>query len=244
MPISIKAVLADAWALFRRDRDWLLRLAAPFLFLPSFALALLVPRWPAAPEAQAAGADGRTLAWAELFGDWAQTYGGWYALAYAVGAFGSAALYAAYLDRGAGDVRGALRRAGSILPRFLLAALLIAIPTGAGLYLWVLPGLYVMGRAMLASPALLAERPLSAVGALARSFALSAGAGLPLMALAGAVLLAGVALAQPFVAIESAAGGGRIASALAAAGLAAVSMATNLAQMLVAVSAYRRLIAR
>lgn len=244
MPISIQAVLADAWALFLRDRGWLIRLAAPFLFLPSFALALLVPRWPAAPGAEAAGSDGRTLVWAELFGDWLRVNGGWYALAYAVGAFGSAALYAAYLDREAGDVRGALRRAGPILPRFLLAALLIAIPTGAGLYLWVVPGLYVMGRTMLASPAILAERPLSAVGALARSFALSAGAGLPLMALAGAVLLAGVVLAQPFAAIEAAGGGGRIAAAFAAAGIAAVSMATNLAQVLVAVSAYRRLVKR
>lgn len=242
MPISILAVLTDAWALFRRDRDWLVRFAAPFLFLPSFALALLVPRWPGAPVG---GADAGSLAWAERFGEWLSRYGGWYTAGYALSAFGAAALFAAYLDRDAPDLGAALRRGATLLPRYLLASLLVAIPTGAGLYLWVVPGLYVMGRTMLASPALVAERPVGAVQALLRSLQMSAGAGLPLMALAATVLLGGILLAQPFVAIESAAGaGGRAVAALSAAGIAGVSMLTNMAQVLVAVSAYRRLAAR
>lgn len=242
MPISILPVLRDAWALFRRDRQWLLRFGAPFLFLPTFALALLVPRWPAAPVS--AGADAGSLAWADRFGEWLSRYGGWYALGYAVSAFGAAALFAAYLDRDAPDLRGALRRGGTLLPRYLLAAILVAIPTGAGLYLWVVPGLYVMGRTMLASPALVAERPVGAVQALLRSLQMSAGAGLPLMALAATVLLAGIVLAQPFVAVEALGQGGQVVAAAAAAGIAAVSMLTNIAQVLVAVAAYRRLATR
>lgn len=241
MPISILPVLAEAWALFRRDRDWLLGVAGPFLFLPAFALALLVPPIPDTPRVGAA--DAGSLERVARLGEWLGAYGGWYAAGYAVGAFGAAALFAAYLDGEARDVREALRRAGTVLPRYLLASVLVAIPTGAGLYLWVIPGLYVMGRTMLAGPALVAERPLGAMRSLLRSLQMSAGAGLPLMALSATVLLAGILLAQPFVALESQ-GGGRIVAAVAAAGIAAVSTATSLAQVLVAVAAYRRLAAR
>lgn len=245
MPISIQPVLAEAWALFRRDRDWLMRLAAPFLFLPPFALQLLVPNWPPAPVGDdAAGREQRMLAWADLFAAWAREHGGWYILAYAFAAFGSAAVYAAYLDPRAPDIRSALARAGSLLPRYLLAVLLVAIPTGAGLFLWILPGLYVMGRFMLAGPALVAEQPLSATGAVGRAFSLSRGAGLPLMALAALLLLGGFLAAQPFALLDLRAGESRAAGALAAAGLAAVSMLTNIAQALVAVVVYRRLAAR
>ena len=41
MPLPIVATLRDAWSLFRRDRDLLIRLAAPFLFWPPLAVALL-----------------------------------------------------------------------------------------------------------------------------------------------------------------------------------------------------------
>lgn len=129
MPIAVLPVLAEAWALFRRDRDWLLRVAGPFLFLPSFMLALLVPRWPAAPAGALGGEDGRSLAWAASFGEWLGRYGGWYLAGYAVSAFGAAALFTAYLDRAAPDLEAALRRAGTLLPRYLLAAVLVAIPT-------------------------------------------------------------------------------------------------------------------
>lgn len=241
MPISIQAVLAEAWGLFRRDRDWLLRLAAPFMFLPTFALALLVPRMPDIPRV--GGTEAGSLARAARAWEWLAAYGGWYLLGYVVGAFGSAALFAAYLDRDAPVLRAALRRAGTLLPRYLLASLLVAVPTAAGLYLWYLPGLYVMGRTMLTDPALVAERPVGAVPALLRSLQMSAGAGLPMMALAATVLLAGIVLVLPFNAVEPL-GGGRAGEVLAAAGVAAVSMAVNIAQVLVAVTAYRRLAAR
>lgn len=244
MPLRIQTVLMDAWALFRRDRDWLLRLAGPFLFLPPFALALLVPSWPPAPAGEELGREERMLAWAELVAGWAAENGGWYLIGFAVTAFGSAALFAAYLDRGSADVQGALHRAGVLLPRYLLAMVLVGIPVLAGLFLWVLPGLYMMGRTMLTGPALLAERPVGAATAMARSFSLTSGAGLPLMALAAMTLFGGFVLAQPFAAVEVAAGGSVPAQVFAALGFATVSALTNIAQALIAVSAYRRLLAR
>ena len=239
--IRIGPVLAEAWALFRRDRDWLLALAGPFLFLPAFALALLVPP---PPTATGAG-EAQALDWARAVSGWAAEHGGWHLLAFAVACFGAAALYAAYLA--AGDVRGALRRAGPILPRYLLAMLLIGLPTAAGLLLWVVPGLYVMGRAMLTGPALVAERPIGAAAAAGRSVRLTRGAGLPMAALASIPWLGGVLLAQPFVMLAERlreGGAGTLALALAGAGLAGVAAASTLAQALIAVAAYRRLSAR
>lgn len=243
MTIAIQSVLADAWGLFRRDRDWLLRVAGPFLFLPAFALALLVP---SAPVALLAGgsSEAETLARAARLADWLRAHGGWYLLANAVTLFGAAALQSAYLDREAPDIRAALGRARRLLPRYLLAMLLVAVPTGAGLYLWVLPGLYVMGRTLLVGPVLVAERPVSAVGAVGRSFALTRGASLPMMALAATTVLAAALLAQPFAAPDPAAGRGVVAAVIAAAGLGAVATLTGIGQALIAVSAYRRLAGR
>lgn len=244
MPIRIQTVLSDAWALFRQGRDWMLAVAGLFLFLPTLALALFVPRWPVAPAGEGVGRDERMLAWAASVTDWVAANGVWYVLAYAVTTFGTATIYAGLLNREAGDVREALRRAGMLLPRYLLATILVAIPTGAGLFLWLLPGLYIMGRTMLTGPALIAEQPLGAGTAVARSFSLSSGAGLPLMALASLVLLGGFVLAQPFAGTGSGPADGGLVGALLAVGLAAVSAATSLAQALVAASAYRRLVVR
>jgi hypothetical protein len=239
-PFAIRPVLADAWALFRRDRDWLLRVAGPFLFLPAFALALLVPT---APVALLSGgtSEAEALARAAKLADWMRAHGGWHLLANGMALFGAAALQSAYLDRHAPDVGAALGRAGGLLPRYLLAMLIVAVPTGAGLYLWVLPGLYVMGRTMLVGPVLVAERPVSALGAVVRSFALSRGRGLPLMALAATTVLGSLIVAQPFAALDLAAERSVVAAVIEAAGMGAAAMLAGIAQVLIAVGAYRRL---
>ena len=239
MPIAVPAVLRDAWGLFRRDRDWLLRVAGPFLFLPAFALALLVPPAPVAFLAGGSG-EAETLARAARLADWLRAHGGWHLLANLLGLFGAAALQAAYLDARAPDIRAALGRSGTLLPRYLLAMLLVAVPTGAGLYLWVLPGLYVMGRTLLVGPVLVAERPVGALVAVGRSFSLSRGVGLPMTALASVTVLGGLVLAQPLAALQPAAGRSVVIAVLAAAGLATVSTLAAIAQALIAVSAYRR----
>ncbi|WP_375404478.1 hypothetical protein [uncultured Sphingomonas sp.] len=241
MPIAIRPVLADAWGLFRRDRDWLLRVAGPFVFLPAFALALLVPSAPVALLSGAGTSEADALARAARLTAWMRSYGGWYLLANAVSLFGAAALLSAYLDGRAPDIRTALKRAGTLLPRYFLAMTLVAVPTGAGLYLWVLPGLYVMGRALLVGPVLIAERPVSALAALTRSFALSRGMGVPMMALAATSVLGALILTQPFAALELAARRSVVAAVVAAVGLGVAAMLATIAQVLIAVSVYRRL---
>lgn len=241
MKLDPAAVLQDAWALFRRDRDILLRIAGAFLFLPSFALALLVP---GPPQREQGGSEAATMAWFDAVGDWAGAHGGWYLLAYAVGYLGAATLYALYLDPRRLDVGGAARRAAIVLPRYLLAMAIVALPVGAGMLLLLVPGLYVLGRVMMTGPALLADRT-SALGAIQRSMWLSRGVGLPLMGLAAVPVLTGALASQPFVLLDTwmrARGAvNPVALAIVDAGLSLVGMAAGLAGALIALVVYRRL---
>jgi len=238
MPLRYGDVLARAWRMFRRDGDLLLRVTGPFVFLPSLALYLLVPP-PPAPGADSGRGTADALAWAEALSGWASAHAGWYLLARVIELIGVAAVYGLYLAPARPDAGDALRRAVGLLPRFALLAALIAVPVAAGLLLWVLPGLYVAGRVMLAGPALLAEDRTSATSAAARSLALTRGSGLTLAALAGTVLIGGY-LAGLFVG-EGLSGPAGILAAAAAAG---IGWAAAIAQALIAVACYRSLASR
>jgi hypothetical protein len=246
MGLDVVATLRDAWGLFRRDRSLLIRLAAPFLFWPAFALGLLVPA-PPLPGTDGGEATARAMAWVDSVGAWAGHYGGWYFASYAVGMIGTAAILAVQLS-GPVTVGEALGRALKMAPRFLLAMILVALPVGAGMLLYILPGLYVSGRLLLVGPVLFAERRMPAMAALARSVGLTRGAGLPMAALASCTTLGGMIAAQPFIAlidvVQGDGAGNPVAVALLQAGAAAVAMAAGLAQALVAVAAYRRLVNR
>ncbi|WP_307100569.1 hypothetical protein [Sphingomonas sp. SORGH_AS_0950] len=240
------AALRDAWGLFRRNADLTLRLAAPFLFLPTLALGLLVPA-PPLPEEDAADGAARAMAWVDSVGNWAGQYGGWYFATYAIGLIGIAALLALHLGGGRLTVGQALNVSLRIAPRFLLAMILVALPVGAGMLLYILPGLYVAGRLLLVGPILLAERRMPALAALARSFALTRGVGLPMAALASCTYLGGMILGQPFILLidtVQGSGGNPVAIALLQTGAAAVALASGVAQALIALAAYRRLVSR
>ncbi len=247
MKMDVVATLRDAWGLFRRDRSLLIRLAAPFLFWPALALGLLVPA-PPLPDEGVGDTTARATAWIDSVGQWAGHYGAWYFASYVVGLLGTAALLTLVLGEGRLTVGEALGRALGVAPRFLLAMMLVALPVGAGMLLYILPGLYVAGRLLLVGPVLLAERRMAAVGALARSFALTRGAGLQMAALAACTYLAGMIAAQPFLMLVDLSRGdgpgNPVAIALLQAGAAGVSMAAGLAQALIAVAAYRRLVSR
>ncbi|MCT8002590.1 hypothetical protein NZL82_11945 [Sphingomonas sanguinis] len=247
MGLDVVATLRDAWGLFRRDRSLLLRLAGPFLFWPAFALGLLVPT-PPLPEEGVGEATARASVWIDSVGQWASHYGGWYFASYVVGLIGTAALLALLLSGGRATVGEALRGAVAIAPRYLLAMILVALPVGAGMLLYILPGLYVAGRLLLVGPVLLAERRMAAMAALARSIKLTRGVGLPMAALSSCTYLGGMIATQPFLTmIDLSKGdgpGNPVAIALLQAGAAAVAMAAGLAQALIAVAAYRRLVNR
>lgn len=245
MRIETTRVLREAWTLFRGDADLLLRIAGPFLFLPVFALGLLVP----GPPAASGSADGQaqSLAWIQSVSDWAGTYGGWYVAAYLIGYLGTATILALYIGEPRSDTRGALGRAIRIFPRFALATMVGSLPAGAGLLLWVLPGLYVLGRLLPVGPILLAEAPIGAWAAIRRSVVLTRGSGLVLTGLSAFAYLSGWLIGTPFLEadriLREGGHGNPVMLALVDAGAAIAAMGSGLATALIALTVYRRLAA-
>ena len=187
-------------------------------------------------------ADARVQALAQ----WLTAHGGWFLLAAAFGGWGTATLYALYLDREQPDVRAALTRGLAAWPRFMLLSVLVGLMTVAGLALWILPGLYLLGRFMPAGPALVAERPLGALDAVGRGFALTRGVGLQLMAVSAATLGLAWFAPQPLLLLDGwlraqPGGPNPVALATVDALAAAVTALAATATALVAVAAYRRL---
>lgn len=239
MRVTAAAVVLDALALFRRDRAVLVPVAGMFWFLPSYAVALLTPP----PPPRTAGVE-EAAAW-EGLSRWFAAQAPWYALAWAVGLWGAATVYAMYLRPERPDLRGALAMAAGLWPRLLLASGLVALVAAGGLLLWVLPGLYLLGRLMPVGAALTAERPLSGLGSIGRAWQLTRGSGLSLAAIAAATLGFGWIGSQPLLWLDGwlreQGGGNPVAVAIVDAGAAAISMAAGLATALFAVAAYRRL---
>lgn len=244
MTLTIGGVLRDAWTSFRRDADLLVRIAGLFLFLPAYAVQLLVPDPPAMPVS-GAGEDAQ-LAWLNAFSDWSTANGGWYLALYVLSCLGLLTILLLRLDGTRPDVKGALGLGIRLLPRFVLATFLVALPAGLGLLLLVLPGLWIMGRTMPVGPAIVAERPLSAIGAIGRGVRLTKGHGLTLTAIAAVTVVGGWIVAKPFQALDillrDTGAPNPIALAIVDALAAGAASAVSLATVLVQIAVYRQLV--
>ncbi|MDE0878053.1 MAG: hypothetical protein OSB00_05200 [Sphingomonas bacterium] len=247
MKIDFALLLRDAWAVFRRDRDLLLRIAGVFFFLPSFVLVLFVPPTPA-PDPSIADRQAQAEAWMTALEGWLGDYGLGCAIAYLVGYMGLAILYTLYLDRARPTVGGALHRAVRNFPRFFLAMLVVSLPTGAAMYLLLLPGLWLMSRFFLTGPIVIADDRTSALRAIGQSWRATRRAQWSLLGVVALVYLSGMLMGQPFLLLgEWLARQGAanpVVGAITGAAAAGVAMAAQLASALLAISAYRRLVAR
>ena len=108
----------------------------------------------------------------------------------------------------------------------------------------LIPALYLLGRCLLAGPAIAAERSLGPIAALRRSWDLTRGNGLVLAGMAAVPILGGL-FATPLLSLDRwlrlEGGGNPVAIVLVDAGAAAISAASLLATVLIEVGAYRRL---
>lgn len=240
---TFAGLVAEGWALFRRDSDLLIRVAGPFIFLPAFALTLLVAPFPM-PDDAIADAPARAQAWMTAVDGWMGDYGLGCVLAYFVTYYGIALVYCLMLDPARPTVGQAMRRAIRLYPRFLLATMVASVPAGAGMYLLLLPGLGLMSRFMLTGPALVAEAPVGALAAVGRSWRRTRRAQLSLLGATAFVYLAAMLAGQPFLLLATWLGQGGanpLGVAIADAVAAAVASAAQVAGALIAVVAYRRL---
>jgi hypothetical protein len=238
MRLTVRAILTGALLLWRRDADLIVRVAGPFLFLPTFALQLFLPLPTPAP-------DGTLVATAQRQGEFLSSHAVPFLAELALLQFGAGVLVVLYCDPERPTLGTAMARAGRLLPRFLLAALLVALPARLGLVLLIVPGLLVMARTMLTGPFLVAHAPLGAAAAVGRSVRGTAGQTAPLAAAAalcwGAELLGGEPLRAVGNWLRAMPDANPVAVAIADAAFAAWSAAVAVAGVLLAVSAYRLL---
>jgi hypothetical protein len=243
--------MRDAWRLWRRDWEVLTGVAGFFIFLPTLAANLLAAKIPAPPENAKIG----DLAIMSLQQSAADGATGWLLLlASAFGLFGQFAIVALYLGGDQLAVRTALGKAARRFPLLLLAGMIIGIPFGAILVLGILlPPLmiavftlifWLLARTVALAPALLAEAPIGALGAIRRSLELTRGNTLALAASVMTILLTTSLLGRPFDMLDTwmlAHAPNPIARALVDGVPALFTTLGSIAMALVQVAAYRRL---
>lgn len=239
MPMTFAGVLAAAWRLFRRDRDLILRVAGPLVFLPAFAVQLLCDPIPGLPEG--ARDEAAMQAWMDAVIAWGQGNAVFYLAGDLVGIFGLAVLAILLVAPGRLTVGEALRLAVQRIGAFVLLGLAVSIPVGLGLWLFVLPGLYAQARLSAATPALaMGERVGGAIG---DSLRRTRGRGLALTGALVALFLAQWIVAVPLLSadewVRQPANLNPPVLAVIDAGLAIAASAFHLAALLVGILAYR-----
>lgn len=242
MTPTFARLLADAWGVFRREADLILRLAGPFVFLPALAVQLLCDPLPAIPAQP--GDERAVAAWFTLVSAWGEDNALWYVLADVVGMIGLAAIALLLLAPEKPTVGAALTGAARRLGRFVLVTLLVAIPVGLGLWLFVLPGLYFQARLIAALPVLAAEPQRSATRAIARSWRVTTRATWAILGAIVALFLLQWLAVSPLFPLDAwlrePGHDNPFVIALVAVLLASAATAYNLAILLLGVVAYRR----
>lgn len=237
MRLAPGSALAGAAALWRAERDLVVRIAGVFYFLPILALALLVSGT-ALPE-QATQAQMR-----ELVSEFYRANFVWLLAINIALEFGTLALLNLFLQRG-GTVRDLLAAAAVRLLPFVLLGFANGAVMQLGFTLFVLPGLYVFGRTWMMGAAYAAEPERGLLGAVEHGFRLSAGNGWRIALLGfGVILTTGAAVLILVILSQTAvvlAGGAEWARALFILPVVAAAAAAYAAFTLVRIAVYRRL---
>lgn len=182
--LSYTAVWEDTVRMLRANAGLLVAIAGAFLFLPSLIVERYFPQPTGAadlafPEYVQMMSDYMRGAWAPLL------------LATLLNMIGLAAIYLLLLAVPRMTVGGAVARALPILPFFYLLTLVLNLAVGIGLLLLIVPGVYLLGRLVLASPILVIETPRAPLSAFRRSWRMTMGRGWTIALLVVVVYLVG-----------------------------------------------------
>ncbi len=238
MKLDIAAACREALGIWRRDRDVIVAVAGVFFFLPNFALALFLSRGDGAAQ------PGDQQAMVEALQRYLVDNAHWLGLQAVAELVGIAVLLALVLDPSRPTVREALIAAFRRLPILIVAMLLVSAAKLIGLLLFVLPLLYVIGRAFLVLPVLVAEPQRRFGDAMQRAVSLTEGQVIPLLAVSGLLYFGAqlvVLLLSGTAGAISSGGGNPVTLAMLSAAVAAVGAAMSVAFTLVRVTVYRRL---
>jgi len=235
MNLNLARVFADAAALWRQDRDFWVRIAGVLFLLPELALLVFVPL----PDLRSLAPEAAQLALVQ----WMVAQWSWL-LAYVVArVFGSGVVLSLLLDASRPPLAAALRRSLVQLPWLVLAYLAVLLLVGFGFTLFIVPGLYILGRTYLTLPILVAEPQRGPIGALIAAVRASHGRGwlfllVTMSAFSVAYLAAGVVGA---IGVALGADSQPAVDMVIDLLLAAVAAASALVQVLLQAAAYRGL---
>lgn len=179
MKFSYSAVWNDAVRMLREHGSLLLAVAGVFFLLPALLVGYFVP------QPTGSGQDALNAMIEHYRDNWP-----WLLLANIVNLIGSIAIYRLLFDRRGGTVGGAIGGALPILPMYFIMTALSSMAIGAGLVLFVLPGLYLLGRLVVSGAAMVAEGHRSPLAPIGRSWNLTRRRG---WAVAGLVLIVAIA---------------------------------------------------
>ncbi len=146
MKFSYSAVWNDAAAMLKHHGSLLLAIAGVFFLLPSLLLGYF------APAPTGSGQD--------AFNAMLQHYREnlpWIVLAQLVNLLGGIAIYKLLFDRHGSTVGGAIGGALPILPMYFIMTVISSMAIGIGFALLLLPGIYLLGRLVIAGAAMVAE---------------------------------------------------------------------------------------
>lgn len=248
MTFGFRDLYRDAWTMWQRDRPAILPLAGLFQFVPQWALLLLIPSAPAAPDAVDAAA---MEAFTTAFTGWVTAHGWWFIIGFALSMFCTLAIVAIEVDRTAATVGRAMLHASGLVLRYFLASVLVVLPATilvgpalalpAGSLVLGLLVVWLLARTMLIASVIVAERPIGAIKAIAASWRRTKGYGLMLASVLAVAIVGGQAVAGAVMRVAEPLAESPVAMAIAA-GVAALAMtAASLASALLGVAAYRRL---
>lgn len=241
MKPDIGAACRAALGQWRRDRDVIVAIAGVFFFLPNLLLGLFM-----APG-EAAGAAGGVADDAALIESLAAYFTAnvhWLALQAVAELFGVGVLLALLLDERRPTVGAAMATTARRLPTLVAVTLVTNIAKVVGLMLFVLPGLFVIGRTFVVLPAIMARA--SGIGeTVSKALSLTEGRAVQLVALSGAVYFAAqtaVLLLSATARVVSSGGTNPVTTAMLAAAVSIVGAMMSIAFVLVRAAVYRVLV--
>lgn len=158
----------DVMQLFRANRELLLSVAGVFILLPSLAFAMFVPAPPTPP-----GADLATI-YANVQSFYEDKFG-WIILVGLLNGFASIVMLLLMLDRDRPSVGEAMRRGFAIILPYYAMGALSGVLAFLGALVFVLPGIYLFVKLIVAGPVMAAERVHTIIAPLRRSWALTRG---------------------------------------------------------------------
>lgn len=168
MKLSYGRLWEDMVAMFRGHSELLLAIAGVFLFLPSLLSKLVIP----VPQITSEGLAAVEQYLAHYRAHWPMIF-----MLSLPTSLGQAAILALLLDPSRPTVAIALKRGLTLLISFILLNMIVNFSIALGIALFIIPGLYLIGRTFVAGSALIAEHATNPIHAFKRGFDLSRGNG-------------------------------------------------------------------